>query len=47
MLVAVADPLDPTVVVWKPLEAVLPDYGMAAFPDEIDPRWSGRPGSTT
>ena len=39
VLVAVAHRQDPTVVVWKPLKNVLPDYWMAAFPDEIDPAW--------
>ncbi|WP_431934658.1 cytidine deaminase [Micromonospora sp. RP3T] len=39
VLVAVAEPRDPTVVVWKPLRDVLPDYWMTAFPDEIDAGW--------
>ena len=39
VLVAVAAPLDPTVIVWKPLKDVLPDYWMTAFPDEIDSAW--------
>jgi len=39
VLVAVADPSDPTVIVWKELRVVLPDYWMSAFPDEIDPGW--------
>lgn len=39
VLVAVAGPGDPTVIVWKRLKAVLPDYWMTAFPDEIDPGW--------
>ncbi|WP_446666211.1 cytidine deaminase [Flexivirga sp. B27] len=38
--VAVADPADPTVIVWKQLADVLPDYWMTAFPDEVDPGWS-------
>ena len=29
-----------TVVVWKPLKVVLPDYWMTAFPDEIDAAWT-------
>jgi cytidine deaminase len=37
--VGVADRRDPTVVVWKSLADVLPDYWMTAFPDEVDPRW--------
>jgi cytidine deaminase len=40
VLVAVADANDPTLVVWKPLKAALPDYWMTAFPDEIDPGWT-------
>jgi cytidine deaminase len=40
VLVAVADVDDPTLVVWKPLKAVLPDYWMTAFPDELDADWS-------
>ena len=40
VLVAVADRVDPTVVVWKPLKAVLPDYWMTAFPDEVDADWA-------
>ena len=40
VLVAVADVEDPTVVVWKPLKAVLPDYWMTVFPDELDAGWS-------
>ena len=39
--VAVADPGDATVVVWKRLAEVLPDYWMSVFPDEIDPGWLG------
>jgi cytidine deaminase len=38
--VAVADVEDPTLVVWKPLKDVLPDYWMRAFPDEIDAGWT-------
>lgn len=37
--VAVADPQQPTVLLWKRLKEVLPDYWMTAFPDEIDPGW--------
>ncbi len=37
--VAVADPRDATVIVWKPLKDVLPDYWMSAFPDEVDQGW--------
>ena len=40
LFVAVADVDDPTLVVWKPLKAVLPDYWMTAFPDELDADWS-------
>ena len=40
VLVAVADVEDPTLVVWKPLKDVLPDYSMTAFPDEIDAAWT-------
>lgn len=39
VLVAVADPQDPTLIVWKQLKVVLPDYWMTAFPDEIHPAW--------
>ena len=39
VLVAVADPRDVTVIVWKELRVVLPDYWMSAFPDEIEPGW--------
>ena len=39
VLVAVADRSDPTVVVWKTLSDVLPDYWMTAFPGEIDTGW--------
>jgi cytidine deaminase len=31
---------EPTVVLWKPLKVVLPDYWMTAFPDEIDAGWT-------
>jgi cytidine deaminase len=41
VLVAVADRDDPTVVKWKTLKDVLPDYWMTAFADEIDPAWTG------
>ena len=37
--VAVADRQDSTVAVWKTLKTVLPDYWVAAFPDEIEPGW--------
>lgn len=37
--VAVADPQDPTVVIWKALKDVLPDYWVTAFPDDVDPGW--------
>jgi cytidine deaminase len=40
VLVAVADRSDPTIVVWKTLRDVLPDYWMTAFPDEIDAGWT-------
>jgi cytidine deaminase len=40
VLVATASVKDPTVVVWKPLKEVLPDYWMMAFPEEIDAAWS-------
>lgn len=39
VLVAVADPKDPVHVQWKKLSAVLPDYWLVAFPEDIDPRW--------
>jgi cytidine deaminase len=40
VLVAVADRDDPTVIAWKPLKDVLPDYWMTAFPGEVDPAWT-------
>ena len=40
VLVAVAGVDDPAFVVWKPLKAVLADYWMTAFPDEIDAGWT-------
>ena len=40
VLVAVADPADLTLVVWKSLKHLLPDYWMTAFPDEIDAGWT-------
>ena len=40
VLVAVAGVDDPTVVVWKPLKVVLPDYWMTVFPDAIDAGWT-------
>lgn len=39
VLVAVAHREDVTVIVWRRLKEVLPDYWMTAFPDEIDPSW--------
>jgi len=39
VLVAVADGEDPSVVVWKSLKQVLPDYWMTAFPGEINAGW--------
>lgn len=41
VMVAVADPRDPTKVVWRQLRDVLPHYWMTAFPDEVDPGWLG------
>jgi cytidine deaminase len=38
ILVAVADRADPTIVVWKTLRDVVPDYWMTAFPRR-DRRW--------
>jgi cytidine deaminase len=40
VVVAVAHRTDPTVIVWKPLKEVLPDYWMTAFPEELDPAWT-------
>ena len=40
VLVAVADPLDACIAIWKPLKDVLPNYWMTAFPEEISPGWS-------
>ena len=40
VLVAVADAGDSTVVVWKRLKELLPNYWMTAFPDKIDPAWT-------
>lgn len=40
VLVAVAGAEDPTLLVWKPLKEVLPDYWMTAFPDQIDAGWT-------
>jgi cytidine deaminase len=40
VLVAVAADDDPTLVVWKKLRAVLPDYWMTAFPEELDAGWT-------
>jgi cytidine deaminase len=39
VLVAVADPHDPTQVAWKSLKEVLPNYWMTAFPGEVDAAW--------
>ena len=39
VLVAVPSQSDLTVIVWKELKVVLPDYWMSAFPDEIEPGW--------
>jgi cytidine deaminase len=47
VLVAVAATDDPTVVTWRPLKAVLPDYWMTVFPDEIDARWTVRESAET
>jgi cytidine deaminase len=40
VLVAVAAAEDPTLVVWKPLKEVLPDYWMTVFPEQIDAGWA-------
>jgi cytidine deaminase len=40
MLVAVADADDPTVVVWKPLGELLPNYWLTVFPEEITASWT-------
>jgi cytidine deaminase len=37
--VAVAGSDDPAVAVWKTLGELLPDYWLAAFPEEIDSAW--------
>jgi len=42
--VGVADPRDVTVIVWKTLRDVLPDYWMNAFPNELDQRWLAQQG---
>ena len=39
VLVAVAAE-DPTMVVWKRLKEVLPNYWMTVFPDEVDAAWT-------
>jgi cytidine deaminase len=39
VLVAVADPTDRTMPVWKTLKDVLPDYWLMVFPDEVDSGW--------
>lgn len=41
VLVAVAHSEDASRIVWKSLKEVLPDYWMTAFPEEIDPAWTG------
>jgi cytidine deaminase len=40
VLVAVADITDPTVVIWRTLKEVLPDYWLTVFPDEISSDWT-------
>jgi cytidine deaminase len=40
LLAAVPAADDATVVVWKRLRELLPDYWMSAFPDELGPGWS-------
>jgi cytidine deaminase len=40
VLVAVAHPRDPTVVVWKPLRDVLPDYWLSVFREDIAAGWT-------
>ena len=40
VLVAVADAEDPSLVVWKRLKEVLPDYWMTIFPNEISAAWT-------
>lgn len=40
VLVAVADVTDPTLVTWKSLREVLPDYWLTVFPDAIDSGWT-------
>lgn len=47
VLVAVADPLDACIAIWKPLKDVLPDYWMTAFPEEISPGWSNQSAALT
>lgn len=39
VLVAVAERDDPTIIVWKTLRDVLPDYWMTAIPEELDQAW--------
>lgn len=45
-MVGVADPEDATVIVWKTLRDVLPDYWLTAFPDEVDQRWLDHQGGS-
>lgn len=40
LLAAVPAAEDPTVVLWRRLGELLPDYWLLAFPDEIGPGWS-------
>ena len=40
VLVAVADPGEPSSIVWKQLRDVLPDYWMLAFPGQLDAAWT-------
>jgi len=46
VMVGVADPRDATVIVWKTLRDVLPDYWMTAFPNEVDQRWLTHQGGS-
>jgi len=39
VMVGVADSRDSTVIVWKVLKDVLPDYWMTAVPAEVAPGW--------
>ena len=40
VLVAVAARTDATVIEWKSLRDVLPNYWMTAFPDELTAGWT-------